>query len=268
MSDNKKYYYLKLKEDFFDSSEIKVLEAMPNGYKYSNLLIKLYLKALKFEGALRLNEFIPYNLQMISAIVGMDIDTVKVAFDIFKQLKLIEILDDGTIYMLEIQNFIGKSTTEADRKRKYRAKIEAEKKKKLLEIEGGQMSDKNPPEIEKEIDKEIEIEKDNKESKDILSLYEELGFGFVNQILVSDIDLLVKEYTAVWVKEALKEANEMGVRNLKYVRGILKNWRSKGFKSEKPKKQSYEKSEKIGFNNFEPRSYDYDELEKKLLGWD
>lgn len=94
MSDNKKYYYLKLKEDFFDSAEIKVLEAMPNGYKYSNLLIKLYLKSLKFEGALRLNEFIPYNLQMISAIVGMDIDTVKVAFDIFKQLKLIEILDD------------------------------------------------------------------------------------------------------------------------------------------------------------------------------
>ena len=127
-------------------------------YKYSNLLIKLYLKALKFEGALRLNEFIPYNLQMISAIVGMDIDTVKVAFDIFKQLKLIEILDDGTIYMLEIQNFIGKSTTEADRKRKYRAKIEAEKKKKLLQSEGGQMSDKNPPETELETEKETEIE--------------------------------------------------------------------------------------------------------------
>ncbi|MGN1343609.1 MAG: phage replisome organizer N-terminal domain-containing protein, partial [Traorella sp.] len=150
--------YLKLKEDFFDSAEIKVLEAMPNGYKYSNLLIKLYLKSLKFEGALRLNEFIPYNLQMISAIVGMDIDTVKVAFDIFKQLKLIEILDDGTIYMLEIQNFIGKSTTEADRKRKYRAKIEAEKKKKLLESGSGQMSDKNPPETEQEIETEIEQE--------------------------------------------------------------------------------------------------------------
>ena len=166
MSDNKKYYYLKLKEDFFESAEIKVLEAMPNGYKYSNLLIKLYLKALKFEGALRLNEFIPYNLQMISAIVGMDIDTVKVAFDIYKQLKLIEILDDGTIYMLEIQNFIGKSTTEADRKRKYRAKIEAEKKKKLLQSDSGQMSDKNPPEIEKEIETELkietELEKDNK----------------------------------------------------------------------------------------------------------
>ena len=104
MSDNKKYYYLKLKEDFFDSPEIKVLESMPNGYKYSNLLLKLYLKALKFDGALRLNEYIPYNVEMISAVVGMDIDTVRVAFDLFEKLKLVEILNDGTIYMPEIQN--------------------------------------------------------------------------------------------------------------------------------------------------------------------
>ena len=104
MSDNKKYYYLKLKEDFFDSPEIKVLESMPNGYKYSNLLLKLYLKALKFDGALRLNEHIPYNVEMISAAVGMDIDTVRVAFDLFEKLKLVEILNDGTIYMPEIQN--------------------------------------------------------------------------------------------------------------------------------------------------------------------
>ena len=171
MSDNKKYYYLKLKEDFFDSPEIKVLESMPNGYKYSNLLLKLYLKALKFDGALRLNEYIPYNVEMISAVVGMDIDTVRVAFDLFKKLKLVEILNDGTIYMLEIQNFIGKSTTEADRKRNYRKRIEEEKTKLM---ENGQMSgqmslkcpDKTPPEKEKDIEKDIDIKKNKKEKKE------------------------------------------------------------------------------------------------------
>ncbi|WP_297522982.1 phage replisome organizer N-terminal domain-containing protein [uncultured Clostridium sp.] len=159
MSDNKKYYYLKLKDDFFDSPEIKVLESMTNGYKYSNLLLKLYLKALKFNGALRLNEFIPYSIEMVAAITGMDIDTVKVAFELFKQLKLIEVLDDGTIYMLEIQNFIGTSSSEADRKRKYRIEIDAKKNKEILVGQmSGQMADKNPPEIEIEIEKEIEIE--------------------------------------------------------------------------------------------------------------
>ena len=160
MSDNKKYYYLKLKENFFDSAEIKILESMPNGYKYSNLLLKLYLKSLRYEGMLRLNEYIPYNTEMISAITSIDVDTVRVAFDLLKKLKLIEVLDDGTIFMLEIQNFIGKSSTEADRIRNYRKKVEDTKK--LIQGECTnvqQMYDKSTPEIE------IEIEKNNKKKK-------------------------------------------------------------------------------------------------------
>ncbi len=165
MSDNKNYYYLKLKDNFFDSDEIKILEKMPNGYKYSNILLKLYLKSLKFSGALRLNEYIPYNIEMIAALTGHDIDTVRVSVQTFESLKLIEILENGTIYMLDIQSLIGKSSTEADRKKTYRLKIENEKKL----LGSGQMSDvcpksldKNPPEIEieLEIDKEIELEID------------------------------------------------------------------------------------------------------------
>ena len=166
MSDNKKYYYLKLKENFFDSAEIKILESMPNGYKYSNLLLKLYLKSLRYEGMLRLNEYIPYNTEMISAITSIDVDTVRVAFDLLKKLKLIEVLDDGTIFMLEIQNFIGKSSTEADRIRNYRKKVEDTKK--LIQGECTnvqQMHDKSTPEIEIEKEKEIEIEKNNKKKK-------------------------------------------------------------------------------------------------------
>lgn len=262
MSDNKKYYYLKLKEDFFDSAEIKVLEAMPNGYKYSNLLIKLYLKSLKFEGALRLNEFIPYNLEMISAIVGMDIDTVKVAFDIFRQLKLIEILDDGTIYMLEIQNFIGKSTTEADRKRKYRAKIEAEKKKKLLESGSGQMSDKNPPETEQEIETEIETEIEiQQQIEKIVKCNPTEAKTIIKTVQKYSED---KDIVAV-VKDKIKIINSGNFRNRlgALVTSIKEDW-----------SYSESKSKVDGFNNFEGRDYTsgyggetFDSLEKKLLGW-
>ena len=201
MSDNKKYYYLKLKDDFFERPEIKVLESMQNGYKYSNLLLKLYLKSLKFEGALRLNEYIPYSPEMISAIVGMDVDTVKVAFDIFKQLKLIEVLDSGTIYMLDIQNFIGKSSTEGDRKRAYRNKIDAEKNNLLLP-EGqisGQMSDERPPEIEieKEIEKDNKFNEDSAEFKLSLYLYELVNKNFTMkkpnlQTWASHIDKIIR----------------------------------------------------------------------------
>ena len=49
MADNRKYYNLKLKEDFFDTDEMKILESMKDGYLYSNILLKLYLKSLCYE---------------------------------------------------------------------------------------------------------------------------------------------------------------------------------------------------------------------------
>ena len=50
MSDNKKYYYLKLRDNFFDNDDIAILESMPDGILYSNILLKLYLRSLKNNG--------------------------------------------------------------------------------------------------------------------------------------------------------------------------------------------------------------------------
>ena len=47
MADNRKYYYLKLKENFFDSDSIVLLEDMKDGILYSNILLKLYLNPLE-----------------------------------------------------------------------------------------------------------------------------------------------------------------------------------------------------------------------------
>ena len=163
MSDNKKYYYLKLKDNFFDSDQMIVLESMPDGYKYSNILLKLYLRSLKNDGKLMFNDRIPYNSTILSQVTRHSVGDVEKAVNIFTELGLIEILENGAIYMLDIQNFIGESSTEGDRKRAYRRKIDQEKSMLLNE---GQMSDKcpdvHPPEIEieKELDKELEIDKE------------------------------------------------------------------------------------------------------------
>ena len=60
MSDNRKYYYLKLKESYFDDDAIVLLESMKDGMLYSNILLKLYLKSVKYGGTLQLDENIPY----------------------------------------------------------------------------------------------------------------------------------------------------------------------------------------------------------------
>lgn len=112
------------------------------------------------------------------------------------------------------------------------------------------------------------LDQDKNNNKSLL-LFQELGFGSISPIILEDIELLEKEYTETWVIEALKEASEQGIRNIKYVKGILKNWKARGFKAEKPQnKQQTKYSKTSGFNNFEPREYDYDSLEKKLLGWE
>ena len=136
MADNKKYYYLKLKENFFDSEEMIILESMPDGYLYSNILLKLYLRSLKNEGRLMYKNYLPYTPSILAPLVRHPIGVVEKAIQVFQKLGLIEVLDNGAIYMMDIQNFIGESSTEADRKRDYRRRIEQEK---ALDV--GQMSD-------------------------------------------------------------------------------------------------------------------------------
>lgn len=158
MSDNKKYYYLRLKDNFFDSDELKILESMKDGYLYSNILLKLYLRSLKNDGKLVVNDRIPYSADMLASVTGHQVGTIKQALSIFKDLGLIDVLDNGAIYMLDIQNFIGKGSSEADRKREYRQRIEIERTNVQTNLR--QISDKSTPEIEIELEKDIEIEKE------------------------------------------------------------------------------------------------------------
>lgn len=160
MSDNKKYYYLRLKDNFFDSDELKILESMKDGYLYSNILLKLYLRSLKNDGKLVVNDRIPYNAEMLASVTGHQVGTIKQALSMFKELGLIEILENGAIYMLDIQNFIGKGSTEADRQRLYDRRISDERKQKKLTQSRNleEILEKSTPEIE--LEKEIKIEKE------------------------------------------------------------------------------------------------------------
>ena len=102
MSDNKKYYYLKLKEDFFTSETITLLESMKDGVLYSNILLKLYLMSLKNNGKLIFRDNIPYTTEMIATITRHQVGTVERAIKIFLELELIDQLPDNILYMADI----------------------------------------------------------------------------------------------------------------------------------------------------------------------
>ena len=173
MADNKKYYYLKLKENFYESEEMIILQNMQDGYMYSDILMKLYLRSLKNNGKLMFRDVIPYTPQALAQVVRHQVGTVEKALKIFQGLGLIEVLDNGAIYMSDIQNFIGKSSTEADRKREYRDKIQGEIK--TIGQKSDICPDKSTPEIEIELELEKELDKRNvKEKKFIKPTLEEI----------------------------------------------------------------------------------------------
>ena len=193
MSDNRKYYYLKLKENYFDDDSIVLLESMQDGVLYSNILLKLYLKSLKHGGWLQLDEDIPYTAQMIATITRQQIGTVERALQIFLKLGLVEVLDSGTFYMSNIELLIGQSSTEAERKRAARLQNKA---LSAPRTNGGHLSDIRPPEIEikKEID--IELEKEGELKGQALAR----SYGRYENVFLTDTELseLQEELPEKW----------------------------------------------------------------------
>lgn len=126
--DDKRYYWLKLKRDFFKRHDIRIVEGMPNGKEYILFYLKLLVESVDHEGGLRFNDTIPYSDEMLAVITNTNIDIVRSALTVFTQFGMIEVLDDGTIYMSEVQKMIGTaaSSDNAIRQQRFRDKKKEE----------------------------------------------------------------------------------------------------------------------------------------------
>ena len=171
MSKEKTYYWLKLKENFFEEDTIQFIEEQENGILYSNFYMKLCLKSLRNDGALvRIvgETLIPYDYKSLSRLTGVHIDTVMVAMQLFENIGLVKRLETGEIYLNQIKEMVGKETKDAERMRKLRAK-----KNKCLSLQTEQCANnvhlktnnvqKCSPNVQKcstEIEKEKELEKE------------------------------------------------------------------------------------------------------------
>lgn len=124
----KKYYWLKLERNFFKRHDIRIVEDMPNGKDYILFYMKLLVESVDHSGSLRFSDTIPYNEQMLSTITNTNIDIVRAAMEIFTSLDMIQILDDNTIYMKEVERMIGSAsnTDNANRQRRFREKKKLE----------------------------------------------------------------------------------------------------------------------------------------------
>lgn len=160
MANNKRFYWLKLKENFFEEDTISWLEEQENGKEYCLFYLKLCLKSLKTDGILIRNVgelLVPYDIKKLAEMTHTDIDTARVSMEIFEKIGLIQILENGEIYLTQLENMVGSETTKAETMRRLRSqkKIEGNIVTKMLPRE-------RVRERDKEIEKDIEIELEDK----------------------------------------------------------------------------------------------------------
>ena len=161
---SKKYYWLKLKRDFFKRHDIRIIEEMPNGKDYILFYLKLLLESIDHEGSLRFSDAIPYNEQMLAVVTNTNVDIVKSAMSLFLELNMIEVMDDQTIYMNEVEKLIGSETDSAKRMRELRTKLKLESSEESSQCDTDvtpmleKVTQSKSKSIEKEKDLELDVD--------------------------------------------------------------------------------------------------------------
>lgn len=171
MAENRRYYWLKLKEDFFTDKRIKRLRRISGGDTYTIIYLKLLLLSLKDGGKLYYDGVETDFIKELALTIDEKEDDVMVTVNYLMAQNLIEVIAENDEYFLtEMPNLIGSETASTRRSRKSRAYKENQKALQCntnatpcntLEQNGS---------VEKEIEKEIEIDKE----KDINTLCPEV----------------------------------------------------------------------------------------------
>ena len=165
----KKYYWLKLKEDFFDEKHIKFLRKLPDGDKLVIVYLKMELKSLRTEGLIKYDKILPSNIEELAMVLDEDVNIVSLVVQSLIKSNAIEMLDDGSLYMIAMQELIGKEGASAERVRKFR------ERQNLKALPCNADVTKCNTEIEKEID--TETEKDNEMINNIHSFNKDTTFN-------------------------------------------------------------------------------------------
>lgn len=166
----KRYYWLKLKDDWFNSKVIKKLRKIAGGDTYTIIYLKTLLLSLKNEGKLYYEGVEESFAEELALELDEDVDNVNVTLSFLKSYGLIEIVDTDAYMLTEVPLSIGSESEAAGRMRKCRAN----KDKKLLEEKTSQCyapvteSDGSVTERYTDIDIEKEKEKE-KENKNTLA---------------------------------------------------------------------------------------------------
>lgn len=262
MPEDKRYYWIKLKTDFFDLETIDWLKAQENGCEYIVLYQQLCLMTANKDGemAMQIGEMlVPYDAKKIARDTKTDIDTVIVALKLFSQIGLIYEQENGILRIPAVTEMVGSESAsrEAVKKREYRQR---QKQKELAEGIEDKMGTNCPPksptncptELELRVkslefrEKSLEKEGTTTTGDDVFDL--STAVLVIENIMIqkwnrkpeeSDIEQALKQLERLngnfdMLADALDIAAQHGTRakNWNYTTAIIDSWVAKGYKTE------------------------------------
>lgn len=222
LKENKRYYWLQLKEDFFTSKEMKLLRRLPGGNEHTIIYLKIMLASLQDSGKIYFEHLGNDLAEEIALLIDEDIEAVRMTLLFLTNKQLLTTKDKFEFQLEQVPELIGSETASTRRSRKFRERQKA--------LQCNTDATERNGEIEIDIEKEIEIEKE--QEKDVRSTYKmfEDEYGRLLSSSQSETVLkLLEENSADLVQEALKRSvlngkTKRGTLNLAYIEGILRNW--------------------------------------------
>ena len=222
----KKYYWLKLKDNFFNQKEVKKLRRIAGGDTYTIIYLKMQLLSIKKDGIIEFEGTEKDLAEQLSYEIDEDLNNIQVTLSFLKVNNLIEEISENNFLLTKVPDCIGKEGASAERVRRHRerkALLEKEKEQKMLQC-NGEVTNSNNAVIKSNT--EIEIEKDNNISKDIfinkvVSEWNSIGVSPIKLIRGTRQKMLnarIKEYSEEGVLQAINN-----IKHSDFLKGQNKN---------------------------------------------
>ena len=289
---SRRYYWIKLREDFFNSPEIDWLQEQEKGCDYIYLFEKLCMLTANNNGELsrKVGEMIiAYDVKKLAALTRFDFDTVAVALELYKKIGLVYQNKNGILVIANIKEMVGSETDWAVKKRKQRLDNVQKMSQKCLSDNAGHCPKICPTDIDIDIDIDTkDISKDiscpekpnspplktkkaqNLKAKvktiiDYLNAKLNTRYKADNKKTLELVNARLKEgftiddFKNVIDKKTIEWVNDPSM--YKYLRPVtLFSTKFESYLNQPTKKPSNKRVNK--FQNFEPRKYDFEEIER------
>ncbi|MDF8367073.1 phage replisome organizer N-terminal domain-containing protein [Weissella paramesenteroides] len=278
MSD-KRYFWLKLPENFFSRKEIKALRRIAGGDTYTVIYLKMLLKSLQTDGKLYFEGVSSNFIEEIALDIDEEYENVQVTVNYLHNKGLL--VDSGTdeVELVSMKNMVGSESSSTERKRRQR-----ERERQLVSSKTNNRDNVTPKsrlghvEKEIEIDKELDIETEREQETEnnqssvvtpaktqLLNSLQDNGIFISPNSVAFDNLIAFHEQDGMEIGVLLKAigvASAAGKNSVSYINGILNNKLSKNILT----LEQYEKDEKNWQDNQSNRQAESD-LTPEQVKW-